>query len=34
MADEDIRQKNQEAAQRQAETREKERQEKMIEINK
>ena len=28
MADEDIRQKNQEAAQRQAETREKERQEK------
>lgn len=34
MADEDIRQKNQKAAQRQAETREKERQEKMIEINK
>lgn len=31
MADEDIRQKNQKAAQRQAETREKERQEKMIE---
>lgn len=34
MAEENIRQKNQEAAQRQAETREKERQEKIVEINK
>ena len=34
MAEENIRQKNQEAAQRQAETREKEHQEKIVEINK
>lgn len=33
MADDNMRQKNQEAAQRQAETREKERQEKIVEIN-